>query len=63
MRSVAGNLSRISVGNAANVWGVNSRSQVFRLQGANFVPVPGKLNQIDAGKSAATGGGAWGVSP
>uniref|UniRef100_UPI00352433C0 tectonin domain-containing protein n=1 Tax=Streptomyces sanglieri TaxID=193460 RepID=UPI00352433C0 len=59
--SVAGGLTRISVGSRTHVWGVNSLGQIYRYTGHDsnpWVGIPG--NAVDIG--AAADGTVWHVN-
>jgi virginiamycin B lyase len=58
---VPGVLTKVSVGSASEIWGVNSGKQIFKFGGA-WIPVPaaqsGGLTQV----SAASDGTVWGLN-
>ena len=55
---IAGSLKQISVGNASNVWGVNSDDEIYRRSGNSWTQVSGALKHV----SVANDGTVWGVN-
>jgi len=49
----------VSVGSAANIWGLDPAGNVFRYSGSAWAPRDGNLKQL----SAASDGTVWGVTP
>ena len=49
---------KISVGNAANAWGVNSDDEIYRPTGSSWTQISGSLKHV----SVANDGTVWGVN-
>ncbi|CAG8602840.1 15172_t:CDS:2 [Funneliformis mosseae] len=55
---VDGFLKQIAVGDENNIWGINSKDEVFYRRGNVWIQAPGNLSQV----SVAADGTCWGVN-